>query len=386
MPKPRLLYCATDKELFDVLMSSKQHFGERILLRLARRRGILYSRSDDRADLADKLSVMTYGFHEIRAIQDEFERAGRGEKTTSFRINMELTATEIKEIADEYRDSADDEEKVVTRNVGQGGVAVDLKYTETDFSKTRLRQRQEREAHIEFKVEQGHTVVTLPATEKARQTVTALKDRLYAKKQADIGVEEVDLSSVTDPKLRTAFFTRLITGLAGFALQNVTRVKADLAEKPEDALDDEENGEGDGTEEASEEMLGVVRAVALNGESLLASPLYQGLQRRGFFLTSITWRSKRNALPFQIVEFDAAFDDPGNRREFKYAVRGWATQKGGDYIKNFKAVPAEDKKVLLGLIEDAAMTVQRQIKAEFAAQAGARTSDQEVPNEPRPVV
>jgi hypothetical protein len=384
MPKPRLLYCATDKELFDVLMSSKQHFGERILLSLARRRGILYSRSDDRVDLADKLSVMTYGFHEIRAIQDEFERAGRGEKTTSFRINMELTVAEIKEIADEYRDAADDE-KVVTRSVGQAGVAVDLKYTETDFSKTRLRQRQEREAHIEFKVEQGHTVVTLPATEKARQAVAALKDRLYAKKQADIGVEEVDLSSVTDPKLRTAFFTRLITRLAGFSLQNVTRVKADLAEKPEDDIDAEENGE-EGAEEASEEMLGVVRAVALNGESLLASPLYQGLQKRGFFLTSITWQSKRNVLPFQIVEFDAAFDDPAHGREFKYAVRGWATQKGGDYIKNFKVVPPEEKKVLLGIIENTAMTVQREIKAEFAAQAEAQTSDQEVPNEPRPVV
>jgi hypothetical protein len=368
MPKPRLLYCATDKELFDVLMSSKQHFGERVLLTLARRRSILYSRSDARVDLADKLSVMTYGFHEIRAIQDEFERAGRGEKTTSFRINTELTVAEIKEIADEYRDAAGDEEKVVTRGVGQTGVAVDLKYTETDFSKTRLRQRQEREAHIEFKVEQGHTVVTLPATEKARQTVAALKDGLFAKKQADIGVEEVDLSAVIDPRLRTAFFTRLITRLPDFSLQDVTRVKADLAEKAKDDIDDEENGD-EGDEEANREMLSVVRDVALNGEGLLASPLYQGLQKRGFFLTSITWRCKRNVLPFQIVEFDAAFDDPANGREFKYAVRGWATQKGGDYVKNNKVVPPEEKKVLLGLIENTAMAIQREIKAEFAAQA-----------------
>src|ERR1035441_1157236 len=97
MPKPRLLYCATDKELFDVLMSSKQHFGERTLLNLARNRGILYSFSDDRIDLADKLSLMIFGHHEILAIQEEFERAGRGEKTTSFRINTELTPTEIKQ-------------------------------------------------------------------------------------------------------------------------------------------------------------------------------------------------------------------------------------------------------------------------------------------------
>src|SRR5258708_3378456 len=73
MAKRPLLYCATDKELFDVLMSSKQHFGERTLLNLARNRGILCSFSDDRIDLADKLSLMIFGHHEILAIQDEFE-------------------------------------------------------------------------------------------------------------------------------------------------------------------------------------------------------------------------------------------------------------------------------------------------------------------------
>src|ERR1700735_5079597 len=159
MAKRPLLYCATDKELFDVLLSGKKQFGERTLLNLARNRGILYSSSDDRIELADKLSVMIFGFHEIRAIQDEFERAGRGEKTTSFRINTELTPGEIKEIADEYRDTAGDDEKIVTHSVGHTGVAVDLKYTETDFSKTRLRQRQTREAHIEFRVEKGYTIL-----------------------------------------------------------------------------------------------------------------------------------------------------------------------------------------------------------------------------------
>jgi hypothetical protein len=368
MPKPRLLYCATDKELFDVLMSSKQHFGPRTLLALARQRGILCSSSDERADLADELSMMIFGFDEIRAIQDEFERAGRGEKTTSFRINAELTPAEIKQIADEYRDSADDEEKVVTSAVGQTGVAVDLKYTETDFSKTRLRQRQTREAHIEFKVEPGHTVVTLPATEKARQTATALRERLYAKKQTSIAVEEVDLSGVTDPALRTAFFTRLITRLPDFSLQNVTSVKADLAEEPKDVIQDDDDRE-ESDQEASEQMLGFVRAIALHGESLLASPEYQAFQKRGFSLTSIIWRSKRTVLPYPIVEFDAAFDQPELGCGFKYSVRGWATQKEGDYIKNIKSVPPENKKTFLDLIENTAITVQREIKQEFAEQA-----------------
>jgi hypothetical protein len=38
-----------------------------------------------------------------------------------------------------------------------------------NFSKTRLRQRQKREANLEFKVEDGKTIITLPYTEKARK-------------------------------------------------------------------------------------------------------------------------------------------------------------------------------------------------------------------------
>jgi hypothetical protein len=372
MAKPPLLYCATDKEMFDSLLSAKQQFSDRILLALARHRGTLYSSNDTRAGLADKLSMMVFGFKELSLIPAEFERAGRGEKTTSFRINSELTPSEIKQIADEYRDRVDGEEKVVTNLVGQTGVRIDLEYVETDFAKTRLRQRQRREAHIEFRVEDGHTVVTLPATEKARQTAAALTDGLYAKKQADIAVEEIDLSSVTDPHLRTAFFTQLITCLPGFALQDVTRVKADLGRKVSDVMEDEAEDEEsqEDVREASRQMLGVVRAVALHGESLLYSPEYQELQKRGFFLTSITWRSKKNELPFPVVEFDASFEEPEPGRGFKYSVRGWATQRNGNYIKNIKPVPIEDKRAFLDLIERTATSTQRKIKQEFAAQAG----------------
>src|SRR5580704_7307815 len=134
---------------------------------------------------------------------------------------------DVKQVAEKYRESTGEEEKVVTRSVGSNGYAVDLEYTEIDFSKTRLRQRQTREAHIEFRIEQGHTIVTLPATEKARQAAQALRERLVARKQADIGMEEVDLSGITDPMRRTTFFTRLISSLPDFTLSDVMRVNAD---------------------------------------------------------------------------------------------------------------------------------------------------------------
>jgi hypothetical protein len=368
MARPGPLYCVTDKELYDALMSSKQQFNAGSLLDLARRRGILLSSADDRAGLADRLSAMIFGYEDIQAIQAVFETAGRGEKTTSFRLNTALTQDDVKQIAEEYRESAGEEEKVVTRSVGPNGYAVDLEYTEIDFSKTRLRQRQTREAHIEFRIEGDHTIVTLPATEKARQAAQSLRDRLFARKQVDIGLEEVDFSGITDPEPRTAFFTKLISSLSDFTLSDVMRVNADRADKPHSSVVlDEEGEEEEVDEEASEQMLGIVKAMAFQGQGLLTSPQYQAMHDHGFFITSITWSAKRNVSPYQIVEFEAGFEESATGRGFRYNVRGWNTQRSGEYTKNPKPVPPEDKKNFLSVVERVAIDVFRDIRQQFAS-------------------
>ena len=348
-------------------MSSKQQFNAGSLLELARGRGILLSSADDRAALADRLSAMIFGCEGIQAIQAAFETAGRGEKTTSFRLNTALTPDDVKQIAEEYRESAGEEEKVVTHSVGPNGYAVDLEYTEIDFSKTRLRQRQTREAHIEFRIEGDHTIVTLPATEKARQAAQALRERLFARKQVDIGLEQVDFSAITDPEARTAFFTKLIGSLPDFTLTDVMRVNADRADKFHTAVIDEDGEEEESDEEASEQMLGIVKAMAFQGQSLLTSPQYQAMHGQGFFITSITWSAKRNVSPYQIVEFEAGFEESALGRGFRYNVRGWNTQRSGDYTKNVKPVPPEEKKKFLNVVERVAIDVFREIRQQLAA-------------------
>ena len=83
-------------------MSAKQQFGVPALLMLARKRGIFLSDQDDRDELADKISILPFGFYELGVIQAEFERAGAGVKTTSFRIPTVLTLAEIKTITEQY--------------------------------------------------------------------------------------------------------------------------------------------------------------------------------------------------------------------------------------------------------------------------------------------
>jgi len=365
-----MLYCATDKEIFDILMSSKQQFSESALLDVARLRGLLLSPQDSREEIADRLSTMLFGYREIRVLQAEFERTGRGEKTTSFRLNGSITTEEIRKAALEYCDAAGEDEIASAYSAGPSNVSMDVKYVETDFSKTRLRQRRRREARIDIQVGETCTIVTLPATEKARSVAEDLRARIVAAKSESVVAEEVDLSELHDPLLRTRFFTDLISTLPDLSLVNVTRVKVDRFDEGEHLIDGGDEDDGDGENDAaSEEMLGIVRAVALQGESLLSSTEYQSLHSRGFFISSITWTCKRTEAPYQQVQFEAGFDEPSQGRGFKYGVRGWHTQRGGDYTKTLRPIPTEDKRAFLATIEGASTRVMAAIKQDAASRA-----------------
>ena len=204
-----------------------------------------------------------------------------------------------------------------------------------------------------------------------------------------VDVEEIDFSTFNGPKAKSEFFYKLVTTLPGFRLENVTNLKVDSkTETPvydstdQDLLGgDLANGDaGDGSTESSvsSDMLAVVRAVALQGQSLLMSPEYQNLQRRGFFISKIQWSAKRTSSPYQIVEFSASFDDPAVGCGFVYSVRGWSTQKDGIYTKGFNGIPADEKKMLMQMLEQRSMALFCELRAKTLAEAEQESAEGEL--------
>lgn len=365
MAKNNLLYCATDKEVYDVLMSAKQMINSAVIMELAKDRGIFYSSKDTRETLVHKLSLLTHDFHDLNIILDQREHAGRAEKMTSVTLNAALTVEEIKEVAKEYISESPPDEKVTSHQKGTDQYVVNVNYSEIDYGKTRLVQRTSKEAKIEFHVEGNKTIIRMPANAKSKEIVGNLKNRLDAKKKVDIQAELIDISEFSTAAQKTQFFTSLITSLHGFKLDNVTSVKVEPFKKePQDGEIDLEDDQNE--EEAKQEALALVRNVALKGESLLASEEYQSLQKKGFFITSIIWRSKQTSLPYPIVEFDAAFEEPEAGKGFKYSVRGALNFIESDvaYTKTLRPIEVDEKQKLLSLIEQTASAVIAKIRSE----------------------
>ena len=273
---------------------------------------------------------------------------------------------EFRTIAAQYKAEAEAEgEKVSFNNVGTNDFSMDLKYDEVDLSRTRLRQRQHREAALEFKVRNGETVLIYPSNEKVTLVIETLIERARAAKQSPIPVEEVDLSFIKDYDLRTKFFQELMKSVPGFALQDVTQVQVDRKHQDETDNTDEADDTEDEKKAVEEEIKGIVKDIALRGTSLHTSDEYRRLREQGYFLTSLQWSARRKNSPFEIVQFDAGFDDPFAGVGYRYGVRTWKLAlESGMYAKSWATIPAEDKVKLSSLLQQASMTVFLAIKKE----------------------
>ncbi|APW35963.1 hypothetical protein RD110_01005 [Rhodoferax koreense] len=357
---------ANDNDIYDLLISGRQKITENVLRELARDRGIFCSPQDSREDLADYLSILPHAFQDVASIVHKREPGGRKEKMTSIRLNVVVPPADLRAAVEEYIGGAARTERVTHRPASNEGFIVNVKYEEFNHSRARLLQRERQEADIEFFVVDGQTVVRMPATEKAKRIVEALKDNVERRRKESIQEEVIELGGLSSVALRSKFFTRLISTLDGFKLKNVMnlRVSSNLSEQGEDdeALDLEDVEES----EARAEMFAVVHSMALSGQNLVQSQEYKDLTARGFYITSISWRSEQDANPPDIVQFEAGFQDRKLGTGFKYNVQGAFRAHKGAHRKTIAPVGDTEKAKLLGLIETTARKVLVELIAEDA--------------------
>lgn len=362
--RAEITYCVTDNEIYDLFMSSKKKLPESSLHKLANARGIFYSSEEDREELADSLSLLPHDFYDLERVKDETDHASRPEKTTYITINGDITIDDIKAATSTYGTNARPDEKIIGRPAGENRYTTKLEYSEIDHSKTKLIQRKEKEADIEFSVEDGRTLIRFPANERAKSTVSAIKEEIERKKHCALDGREIDLSDFPNPKQRTEFFTGLITSMPGLDLHNVTSlnvepIKADQTDDDDEiALEDDQE-----LEEAKREALGAVIEVAFKGDSLLQSEEYKSFHQKGFFITSIIWRSRESNSPYNIIEFSASFGDPLAGRDFKYSVRGMFKNKKGEYNKTLSKIPDNDRRDYLSILERTAESALDKLSA-----------------------
>jgi hypothetical protein len=352
-----LRYCATDKEIYDILMSAKQRINDTALRDMGKSRGIFFSPMDSRDTLAGQLALLPHDYDALVELMGQSENPNRAEKVASFTLNAKLTAEDIKEVCKTFIETSPSDEKVTAYAETANKYRLQVKYSEVDYSKTTLLQRRNREADLKFVIEGDKTTIRMPANPKAREIAELIKQGLDKRKKTDIPTELIEISDLSADN-RTVFFTSLISKLEGYSLRNVTNIKvqSSLKAAPTDEVNPEEEDD-DETVDAKDEMLSVVENVAMRGQSLLASPEYKQLKQKGFYLTSITWISQQATTPYNRFEFEAGFEEPEDGKSFRYNVRGVYRQQEGEYTKTLRPLKDDHKQEIFPMIERTAHEV-----------------------------
>lgn len=361
-------FFATDKDIFDLLASAKQKLTDGVLREIARDRGLFFSPSDSREELADALSLLPFTLNELVDLMDRRETSRRNEKTTTITLDASLEADDIKAAIKEYQEEVGPTEKVDSHLKGTDEVVLNVQYDEMDYSRTRLIQRQRHDATIKFLQQNGKTVVRLPASEKSQRIVENLTSRIESRRKAVVPRETIELDPEFDSDERTTFFTRLISELPGYKLKSVMNLRISPSGRSDAEAEDEEEFDDDEREAASREMLVIVRSMALTGENLIASEEYQALRKRGFYITSITWRADQTSIPYDAPHLHAEFADGEVGTGFKYSVKGIYRFQEGVYTKTVRPAEDSERERLYGIVETTARKVVKEIR-EARAQA-----------------
>ena len=345
-------FYADDKDIQDLLASARQKMTTGRLVELSRKRGILLSEEEDREVLVDYISLLPHAWPEMKDLLDAVETAVRTPASTVEQYSVQADSGEIERaIESVLKDRDTMGEAINFVRSSDGSVRMSIEYTEWDPSKARLRQRRVRTAVVEFSPSEAELVLRRHQTDRAEEVAREVMETLAKNKQTELAVRRVELTGVTDPAKRTAFFYSLIRGLPGFG-QLVDVDHVDVSRFPPNQTPGEEGGENELDETDTHAMS---RRVLLKGDSLLGTPEFRRLSEDGFFIGEARWRVAKDAgEPLEVV-VEAGFSDPVEGTGFGFKVCGvYRAKKSGEIAASRdRPSPAERRQLTLAL-EDAA--------------------------------
>lgn len=375
MNKYLRIYCATDKEVFDVLESRKKQITIGSLLSLGRSRGIFYSPLATRDELIEYHSQLPHDHHSLEELLEHCGHSKRQEKITTKKITQQLKQENIIKAINKISENNTEDENYSYKVIDDTRIQVTIKYNDFNFGKTRLTQIQKEEAVITIILDPESTTIRLPANEKANGFYLTIKEQLESLLSTSFKPKEIELPENCSIENRTRFFITLISEMEGLSLTDVSNLRTSRTPPPELESNSEEDEDGQTSEELSEDdqeestenriaqyqMLSWVQNISLNGKNLQRSPEYRQLIEKGYFITSITWKSKRQDQESLLIECNAAFDNPEIGKGFKFSVKGCYRPNKTGYAKTIRPVDDAIKLEVMKAIENSAEKIAQKI-------------------------
>ncbi|MCW0314594.1 hypothetical protein NB694_004394 [Pantoea ananatis] len=359
------IHSVTDKALYDALCQSRVTDNDMIDLFLSR--GILVSKKTDRKKLAKNFSKLTHDYYLHQKISTIFGGFLRREKSTSLVVNNSVDKKLLLKAANDFKEILEGEDDHCFVISDKNLIRINITYLSTNFGKSDFNQVEKKTALFDIEMLDDGFSIRRPDNEQSENynsQLLAIIETLVDKDNKEKGIisdtstldiESINLSNIEDAEKRTDFFKRLINGLDGYELDDVTDV---FIYHPKPSVLEEEDGD-------SETGIHISKA-SLKGEGVLKSIELRSLYERGFYIWKIRWRVKDKSKTPDLYDFEAQFGDPLEFKDFSYISRGVKKYKGAnEYNKNPIQLPDEQEYIFKRLIEKVARSIIIDINNEY---------------------
>ncbi len=397
------MYFADNKDIRDLLDSSRQRLTPDVLREFLLRRGIIVSDDATKSDLFDQISMWTLDLDDLNWLLDKTARADRNERYTSVTVPGKFTEADVRKAVVALKRGSGFPLLDSLKFSKKSGAPILLtaSYSELDPARTRLRQKRIRDGSIRVEVGLGGLSVRHEANERMSAVAEALMKALAAGKEEAVEARKIDLSHLPGAESRTAFFLNLIRGVGGMALSDVSKVQVERsrtlssaggspAERDSQGVEDaeaedygDEQDAKDRDEGADLDLVGnQVRGAILRGASLLTSPEFQMLKKH-FFLFGMEWTSEETSEKGKIIQFEAAFENSQECTGFRYKVKGVIDRKksgdGAEFLKTSRPCTDMENSHYMKLLEDASREALASVEAGAGAEASGSSEGEEDP-------
>lgn len=362
-------YFADDKDILDLVSQGSVSLSR--LSEVLRRRGVIVSPKAEKQTVATYFQRLQFSWPQLVELLEILDRPERDDKFTNFRIDgdpAQLTVDNVIAALDNVKSERGSRFNEIYKisKINDNSLAISVEYSEPDFSKTRLRQNQDRTVNFTIDTTPSGLQVRHSSGTRGTEVMEHLERFLGKEDQPLPRKREIALSGFSSDK-RSRFFVELARGIAGYTLSDQNGLRVD---RPESMAEDEEDEQQDGGTDDDAVLEGLVKRAVLQGSSLLSSAEYQGYARRGYSMSKLNWVAE-GADPKQgWIEFMAEFQNGPEGTGFKYGILGkWDRKDDGERAKMRRAVTQIEKESLLRLIEDGAYNALDSIADEQIAES-----------------
>lgn len=347
----------SDRDIIDLLEGQKHRISKDKILHFLQERGIFCSEDESRYALHELIASLNIDWFLIEDLLSLAASTDEQQKVTA--TNFSITEPDaIEKTLENLKQELAHKDFVVDK-LKNGSFEIQYKTEKLERNNARLIQRTSKDEKIAINIDGDKVSMVSSVGEGTEPVIAKFFDELERNSKSDIESLKIDFSGIVDSKIINSFFLALIKiDKEKYKISDVIKLKLNRFDSGKGKELELENTdiydvdteitspflEHEGTEPDKED----IKSALISGSSLLTSDVFESFNRKGYFISSISWLVTEKFGDKRKIEYISGFTDPDKRDSFTFESKGYyeLSSVNQEYKKNKTKWKRSQKKTI----------------------------------------